>query len=287
MSRLADRGERERERERVLQRSREQINSRRGLASTLPEGRVSYARASEGAAAETSSRYRERDREDTLSVAGTEDMNIDRDPTPRERPSAAASRPSYSSSASLRQSQGAYRVSTADNHNASGLSAYSDAGGDVSRWSIDRVQKWLVQNGMAKYAPLFARNEIDGATLVVLTPADLIDELRIPSLSERKVLMRLIRQVSTGPSEAPAPAVHSGGATLSGGSLSEVSQLLENETAMLQSFVQSESRRMNAALHHDIGAVTAAVAHLQETVDRIVEMLPTAVKPRLIPYPDV
>ncbi|KAJ9468231.1 hypothetical protein DIPPA_04428 [Diplonema papillatum] len=145
---------------------------------------------------------------------------------------------------------------------------------DVIRWSVDKVQKWLVHHGMAKHAATFLRNEVDGATLVSLTPADLVDELRIPGLRERRNLLALIRSVA-GP---PLP-LSAGG--LSAGVPSDLPELLERESSIIQSFIQMEVRRSFAALHHDVTKLASTVEVLQQQLDRVAaHVVPPESKPR-------
>ncbi|CAJ1363694.1 unnamed protein product [Effrenium voratum] len=70
---------------------------------------------------------------------------------------------------------------------------------EVSQWSIGDVQAWLLQQGpqVARLDVLesFRLNEVDGETLLDLTPEDIRSELRISSLAVRKELMSRVDQV--------------------------------------------------------------------------------------------
>ena len=194
--------------------------------------------------------------------------------TPPTAASAAAPLPSARQSLPVPPSAAASLPAPAYHHN--------DASSDPSRWSVDRVQKWLVQNGAAKHAPLFGRHEVDGGVLVALTASDLIDELRIPSLRERKELLRLVgtvQQPSPQQQQQAAAAAshqqqyqpqqqqHGGAAVPSSAALAELAQHLEAETAIVQSVVQSEARRVTAALQHDVAALRETVLGLQRSVE--------------------
>ncbi|CAK4619493.1 hypothetical protein LEN26_009526 [Aphanomyces euteiches] len=61
-------------------------------------------------------------------------------------------------------------------------------------WAIRDVVQWLASVGLSHHAPTFEFNEVSGAVLVDLTPADL-DYLQVTSPAERKALLQHIEQL--------------------------------------------------------------------------------------------
>lgn len=57
------------------------------------------------------------------------------------------------------------------------------------------TMQWLADQGLARYATIFADNNIDGVLLLQLTGDDLRDELGIQSLGDRRKLELLIKQL--------------------------------------------------------------------------------------------
>jgi len=62
-------------------------------------------------------------------------------------------------------------------------------------WSVGETMEWFGQQGLARYATIFAENSIDGELLLQLTNNDLRDELKILSFGDRKKLELLIREL--------------------------------------------------------------------------------------------
>lgn len=55
--------------------------------------------------------------------------------------------------------------------------------------------QWLAEQGLARYASMFAENNIDGPLLLQLGNDDLRDEVGIQSLGDRRKLVMLIEQL--------------------------------------------------------------------------------------------
>ena len=55
-------------------------------------------------------------------------------------------------------------------------------------WNQQQVVYWLRVKAYHEVVETFTNNEINGATLLSLTPKDLLDELKIKSLEVRKAL---------------------------------------------------------------------------------------------------
>jgi hypothetical protein len=63
-------------------------------------------------------------------------------------------------------------------------------------WEVDDVLAWLESERLSALSPVFRENEVDGMTLLRLTPEDIRDELRIPALKVRKQLYESIQKLS-------------------------------------------------------------------------------------------
>mmetsp|Transcript_7632 Transcript_7632/g.10311 ORF Transcript_7632/g.10311 Transcript_7632/m.10311 type:complete len:337 (+) Transcript_7632:87-1097(+) len=64
--------------------------------------------------------------------------------------------------------------------------------GEVSEWSVGEVGSWLLQIGFEDLVVEFARNEIDGQTLITLGKEELRDDLGVTSLPRRRKLSEQI-----------------------------------------------------------------------------------------------
>ena len=224
-SRLADR-EREREREKVLARSREQVSA----------AMRNYQKDGAGSGYSLMSKYLP-ERESSSSTAPTSD-------------------PPY-----MRRSSDSVPTSSATMAVPLPQSSVDNFSRDVSKWSVDRVQKWLTQNGLSKHASSFMRNEVDGSILLTLTAADLVDELRIQSLQERRAIHSLIRQLSS----ANTPSL---GNSRADSDLPQVNA--EAETSIIEAIIKSEMRRIEASLKHDNQMIEKRVSDLQESLNILI-----------------
>jgi SAM domain (Sterile alpha motif) len=66
---------------------------------------------------------------------------------------------------------------------------------NVLDWDVTRVEMWLTDTHLPHLIPLFAKNEVDGITLINLTQEELREEVGIRSLGERKKVYENIQKL--------------------------------------------------------------------------------------------
>ena len=66
---------------------------------------------------------------------------------------------------------------------------------NVFTWNIAMVCEWLSCSNLSHLSPTFQANEVDGPTLLSLTPDDIRDELHIKSLGDRKRVKEAIEKL--------------------------------------------------------------------------------------------
>ena len=79
----------------------------------------------------------------------------------------------------------------------------------VDSWPPSRVGEWLHDIGLPQHAPRFVEQSIDGASLRMLSRADL-DALGVHLVGHRLLILRSVGALESGGAHAASHAVHPG-----------------------------------------------------------------------------
>ena len=75
--------------------------------------------------------------------------------------------------------------------------------GLVKSWNSSMVARWLDDNQFGFLTDNFLANDVDGATLLALTNSELIEDLNVQSLGQRKKLLERVSHLRTSGSGSP------------------------------------------------------------------------------------